>query len=573
MSWIDQETAGGSGLSREERLQLVRALVDAFPDRGSMQFVVSIGLNHSLDQLSADGPLDVVASNVVRWAEAQNCLANLVETASDQNPGNEELARFRDEVWSVRATTERTVPQSSDSQVLWNIHAARNPNFTGRDDELRGLHEALFAISDAAIGTPISICGLGGVGKSQLAVEYAHRHKDQYEVAWRLRAGARETLAADFTSLGQAIGLVPADAGHEEATRAIRRWLENGNVRWLLVFDNAGSSEAIRQYVPTSGAGHVLITSTSAIWRQIGRPFPIAGLTLKDATEFLLRRGGRAQGADEQELAAADELADEFQGLPLALEQAAAFVEETGISFVRYRQLYRERSAELLAEGRSNDEYPSTVMTTWQLAFAEVARTPGAGDLLTLGAFLAPEAIPLDVIKEYRALLPESLAMVFSDQLTVTRAIGALRRYSLIEVVDDEQISMHRLVQLVARAKLSGDQKKLWSSAAVAVIETAFPERVQDMDRWPTCNRLLAHGLSASRHARDAAVAERESANLALKMRSYLDALGKKPEGRKQMSKVRSAFRSVYGSDYDHSVDALMLESLSGFFPKKGGLE
>jgi hypothetical protein len=454
---------------------------------------------------------------------------------------------------------------------LWNVPHARNPNFSGRKQLLIDLRHALEDKSSIATNQGLAVQGIGGVGKTQLVVEYAYRHVDDYDAVWWLRAGTTETLAADFAALGQELGLVPAEAQDDEASRATRRWLESRAAKWLLVFDSSSDPRTLESYLPRAGTGHVIVTSTRPVWRELVVPFPVTGFSREEAMEFLLRRSGKDKLTDEEELAAAGTLAEEFDGLPLALAQAAAFIEETGESFVGYRQLYQERRAALLAEGGPPVGYPETVMTTWQLAFEEVAKTRGAVELLFLGAFLAPETIPLDLLAAHASVLPEPLASVLTDPLDLRRAIGALRSYSLIEFQNAREISMHRLVQVVARNKLSDEQREFWTGAALLSIESAFPSRGQDSNEWQTCERLLVHGLSVSRHANDETVAQGESDSLKLKMRRYVNALGKGADIRQSMSVVSSAYRTIYGSDYDYTVDPLMLGSQPMLNSGKGG--
>ena len=266
---------------------------------------------------------------------------------------------------------------------VWNVPHRRNRNFTGREALLRDLRDALTSGRPAAVTQAIS--GLGGVGKTQLAVEYAYRHASEYEVVWWVRSEEPATLGSDYAALATALDLDERGATDQRVVvEAVRRWLEQ-NTGWLLVFDNAPGANEVRDYLPRSAIGHVLVTSRSQAWGSVATPLSVAVMERAESVELLLKRTG------ETDEAAAEALADELGDLPLALEQAAAYVEQTGRSLLGYLELFRERRQEVLARVEPPADYPATVATTWELAFQEVEEaSPVAADLLRLMAFLAP---------------------------------------------------------------------------------------------------------------------------------------------------------------------------------------
>jgi hypothetical protein len=301
------------------------------------------------------------------------------------------------------------------SRPIWNVPHGRNPNFMGRADLLAALDTAFTPGQPVVLAHTHAVHGLGGVGKTQLAVEYAYLHRQDYDVIWWLRSEEPATLAADYAGLAKELGLPEAGEDIDEAVGAVRRWLNHNEARWLLILDNAEALESVRDCIPETGTGHVLITSRNPNWRRIARPLEVEGLPVDDAVSLLFQRSG-ADVNDEGEQAAARELVAEFDGLPLALEQAAAYVDEAESSLASYLHLYRRRKADLLAEGApSKKDYPDTVLTTWTLAFQRVEeQMPAAGDLLRLCAFLAPDAIPRDLLSGYAPNLPEPLSTVLN---------------------------------------------------------------------------------------------------------------------------------------------------------------
>jgi hypothetical protein len=272
----------------------------------------------------------------------------------------------------------------------WNIPHHLNPYFTGRELLLAEVHARLTALD--LVVRRVTLTGLGGVGKTQLAVEYAYRQRADYDLVWWVGAEQSATLLADFAALAGQSPLaadlkLAKDAPQEAAVAAVRAWLERHH-RWLLVFDNADEPQAMPELLPRSGTGHVLVTSRAETgWEQLTTPVPVEVLTPADAAGFLLARTG-AQGPAAE--AAATTLATTLGGLPLALEQAGAYVATTGtVSLAGYAELFSTRALELLRRGQPLG-YQHTVATTWSLALESLReREPAAVDLLTVASFLA----------------------------------------------------------------------------------------------------------------------------------------------------------------------------------------
>lgn len=374
---------------------------------------------------------------------------------------------------------------------IWNVPHARNRLFTGREGLLSQIAAALQSGQPAALTQTLS--GLGGVGKTQLAMEYAYRQVADYTLVWWLRAEEPTTLAAEFARLADVLDLPEKDVAEQSVViEAARRWLER-NGGWLLIFDNATEPQAVQPYRPRSDSGHVLITSRSQGWRGMAQPLSVEELPREEAIEFLLRRTGQ----DDAEAAA--NLADALGDLPLALEQAGAYIDAMSISLAEYLRLFESYQVPLLDEALPID-YPLSITKTWELAFQQVQQQlPAAADLLNLCAFLAPDNIPLAIIRDGAEHLPEPLASAVQNPLALNRAIGALLRYSLVER-QDGMLSVHRMVQAVTRARLDDEGRKLWAGAAVEVVNAAFPFESEDVRTWDKCARLVEHALSATKY-------------------------------------------------------------------------
>jgi tetratricopeptide (TPR) repeat protein len=194
---------------------------------------------------------------------------------------------------------------------------------------------------------------------------------------------------------------------------------------------------------------------------------------------------------------------NELGDLPLALAQAAAYVAETGVGLADYWDLFRSRRRELWADEKHPVGYPATVGTTMATDRLR-AMEPLAVDLLSLCAFLAPEAIPRRLLAEHHTALPEALGAAIAEPLRLNRLVAALRRYSLVEVTG-EALSFHRLVQAAARDALSPTDQRHWVEAALALMVTGFPHNRDDPATWGPSGAVLAHALAAAGHAEETA--------------------------------------------------------------------
>jgi len=240
------------------------------------------------------------------------------------------------------------------------LRLAPRPVFlAGREGLLAELDARL--ARDGVAGPRVAVlCGLGGAGKTSLAVEYAHRHLDEAGVCWQLPAEDPAVLAAGFAELAAQLGA----AEGRDPVAAVHGMLAAAPAPWLLVFDNAPARASVSRFVPPSGPGRVLITSRNQLWPP-GQALDVPVLDPQVAGEFLVSRTG------DPDQRAALELAGELGGLPLALEQAAAYVQASGGSLAGYLASFLRRRADLLSRGEPI-EYSETTATTWRLAFEDL---------------------------------------------------------------------------------------------------------------------------------------------------------------------------------------------------------
>jgi hypothetical protein len=354
---------------------------------------------------------------------------------------------------------------------IFEIPFYRNPNFTGREEILAEIDENL---SSGGRSIPRqALTGLGGVGKSQIAVEYAYRHAEEYDLIWWVRAESEATMLADYQELVNRLKLaVKRSAEQTVFVNAVRGWLGKKARKWLLIFDNAEEAKQWHEFLPVSRNGKILITSRNPNWRHLANVCAITSFSIdegKEAERFLLRRTGL------QDQAAADRVARLLGGFPLALEQGAAFINQGGTSLNSYATFYQEQRKELWQQEEAPQDYMATLTTTWELAFQQIKeRVPAAMELLNLCAFLVPDDIPLSILAEGSASLPSELAKVVSKPLELGNPVAALYGYSLVGR-HGESLTVHCLVQDVARHRLGEERAPKWAEMALNLMIQLFP--------------------------------------------------------------------------------------------------
>ncbi|MCD0452583.1 FxSxx-COOH system tetratricopeptide repeat protein [Actinocorallia sp. API 0066] len=402
--------------------------------------------------------------------------------------------------------------------AVWGKVPPRNKNFTGRAALLTRLRERISGQVTAVV--PHALHGLGGVGKTQVAVEYAYRYRGEYDLVWWIPADQPALVRSSLAGLAPSLGLPPVTAtGIEDAANAVLDALRRGEpyARWLLVFDNADQPEDLKEVLP-HGPGHVLITSRNHRWEGVVDTVAVDVFTRQESLEFLAKRVPRAVRDTD-----AYRLADELGDLPLALEQAGALQAETGMPVAQYLELLTERTAHLLSEGKPS-EYPVSMTAAWGLSVTSLSGTmPEAIDLLRCCAFFGPEPIPRDVFSQPHADLGPRLAALLRDPIRLSRAVGELGRYALAKIdASARTIQVHRLIQALVREELDPDEQRRIRHEVHLLLARAAPGAPDDRTHWPAYFDLLGH-------IQPSAIAESGEADvrgLALDVVRYLYASG-----------------------------------------------
>ncbi len=385
------------------------------------------------------------------------------------------------------------------------IEHALSPHFQDPNGLLARLHEQLAASGSASVLARAALFGMGGVGKTQLALKYSREYRDLYAGVWWFRAESKTTLQLDAQDACQAAGAMIQPG--EAPAIALKRWLERQEARWLLVYDNAEEVTALRPYLPEGALHHLVITSRNPAWGGLARPVEMEVWTPEQGAEFL---AARLQGAAQGDLL---QLAGDLSGLPLALEQAASYLEETGASITDYRALLAGISTEglILDEGRAATGYERSLAAALSLAFEKL--TPAAQQLLRLCAFAAAEPLPERFFLEAAEQLPPELAAAAANPLNWNRVVSELRRYGLAQRVSipaldcapgkatersEPALSLHRLTQQTVRARLA--QPEVDCRTFEAVLAASCPAEANLPANWPRHAALAPHVTQLDRY-------------------------------------------------------------------------
>ena len=493
---------------------------------GRQAFLRNAELDESfIQQINCDQPPTQFVSHLLNHANHYGTLVNnqpalIALLQAVKSLGGREIQAECDRL--IAATRDARATSDAAPAIPWNVPFQPNPYFTGREAILQQLREALRRNNRAALSQTQAISGLGGIGKTQTAVQYAYLYKSEYTAVLWVVADATESLLSGFTALARVLNL-PEQSEKEQPriVTAVKRYFETHS-GWLLICDNADDPALLKPCLPLNPQGHIIITSRARVLDQIGvaAPLLMEKMPPDEAQTFLLTRTGRADlsmNADEQ--AALKQLLAEFDGLPLALEQAGAYIKETECRFESYLTEYRRAGFDLLAKHEPVvGTHQDPVARTWRLNFEQARQeNPHSADALRLYAFLYPDAIPFELFagfqpkpmetpstpswfgritgRLFKTTTPDnsSHAEIWNDSvLTPLTRFYLLRRDPATQTV-----TMHRLVQAAVQHEMTDEERQHWAEQAVLAVESAFPpgKDILKIQNWPRCERLLSQAL------------------------------------------------------------------------------
>ncbi|MFK4545454.1 tetratricopeptide (TPR) repeat protein [Streptomyces tendae] len=382
----------------------------------------------------------------------------------------------------------------ADAPGVWGAVPRRNTRFTGREALLDEVHDLL---SGAGPGTAmLTLHGMSGVGKTQLAAEYAYRLGPEYDVVWWVNAQDRADCRRQLAELAPRLGLRTGQE-YGERLRAVRDALRRGEPysRWLLVLDGADEPEEIEDLVPT-GPGHVLVTSRNPEWGRYGSGLLEVPVYTRDESIAFIRR--RAPGPTPAE---ADRLAEALGDLPLLLAQTVGWLNDSDRSVDEYLTLLADGDGTEGDARNAAEDFPPAFRTAWSILLAELRETaPESVVLLRLCTFFAPGLVPVHLLRSMpRDGLPDSVAGLLTDPRLWERAVGHLRRHSVVRVEpgpeepERENLYVHRVVHQMAHTAMPEEVRRDLVDVVRRALAGAGRGRPSAPEQWPRYAEIVPH--------------------------------------------------------------------------------
>jgi tetratricopeptide (TPR) repeat protein len=455
---------------------------------------------------------------------------------------------------------------------VWMVPQQRDMFFTGRDDVFQSLREVLAPGSMAALTQAIS--GLGGMGKTHTVIEYAYRFHKSYEAVLWLQADSWEILVSECMKLTDILEL-PEQKETDQVIIEIQRWLRKHR-HWLLILDNVENpQEILPKFVPTSHQGYVLVTTRIHNIEPVAQTQVLATMSEQEGVLFLLRRTKRiaiSAGLEQTNSAQRDEARQIWQlvdGLPLALDQAGAYILETSCSFSAYQEQYNRRRADLLQRrGKRFIGHEMSVATTFSLALEQVEKIrPMAADILRACSLLYNEAIAEEIFLDGATHLYPHLIISPYDW---DEAVGTLLDYSLVQRNTEERtLNMHRVVQAVLQDAMQTSEQEVWVDRVIKAVKTVFPDA--DHITRNQCERLLPHALACISRMPSDKNTSTDLASLLFKTASYLHDRARYTEAEPLLQRALSIYEQTLGSN--HLLVASLLNNLALLYVEQNQYE
>src|SRR6266700_1424162 len=592
--WHERNIGLGREWSREidpdlDTAQIILLLVS--PDFVHSEYCYSLEMKHALQKHAArqarvipimlrpiidweDTPftglptLPTYGTPVTTWPDRQEALLNVVKgiEAAAREPGADAFP-------SLTAATDTTL--AHPGTPLWNVPYPHGPFFTGCEHILRYLHDMPVINKAMASTQPQVISGLDGSGKTQIAVEYAYRYRDEYTAVLWVNAASREILTSDFASIANLLDLPEKDQPNQNiAAKAAGQWLQTAT-GWLLIFDNVSAMNMVHDFLPSGARGHILMLSHTPVPRTFALNVGIQKMDPPDQALLLLRRAGiippdapLAAAAAANRLKAG-EIAAALHGLPLALELAGAYISEAQCGLASYLNLYKlEKVTALKQQAQPMPDYLEAVASALALSFKIVERTnPAAAELLRLCAFLHPDAIPGDIFTGGACKLSSILQPVVTDWFELQKVIRELRRYSLVQRhLNHSTLTLHRLLQAALRDRMDSEIQRQWARRTVQAVEQALP--CAGSATWQRLQSYFPHMQICTALIEQWNMDFPEAARLLEQTGDYLQGHVQYEQAEPLLQRALTIREKLLGSD--HPDLATSLNNLALFYEKQG---
>ncbi|GAB7050432.1 FxSxx-COOH system tetratricopeptide repeat protein [Catenuloplanes indicus] len=492
--------AGGSDGPRAELVAELQLLYRAAGRPAYRRVSAAIGERDDMPDTVSHETVSAILRGewLSRWIKVE-CVVRQLATMAVHRPTLEfEVRRFHS-LWLAADDAQRRRDSAGTGTALPGplpgVHLPEGPSGEGlpqRNPSFTGRHELLDRVTRELAEEPLRpvvLYGLGGMGKTQLAAEFAHRRRTDFDRIWWIPAEQPSSALAEMTRIADQLDVLPSRSA-QQTVRTVLNRLESGGIgRWLLVYDNAGPVEEIESFMPRSGGDVLVTTRDAASWRDRGRLVEVDVFQRPESVELLRERGHRISFSD------AERLADFLGDMPLAMEQVAAMQSYTRTPVGEYIAQLENRAAVLLAQGRPTG-YSETVASAFGLAYERLRRESfGAAQLLDVLSCLAAEPIPLVLLSRAGGTaIPDPLGRILDDPVELEAAVWRLGRYGLVRVGEDAQrVEVHRLVQLIVRDVLSSEELRLARASAHRLLSLANPGEPGDPVTWDMHSQLRRH--------------------------------------------------------------------------------
>ncbi|MGZ3147124.1 FxSxx-COOH system tetratricopeptide repeat protein [Lentzea chajnantorensis] len=446
------------------------------------------------------------------------------------------VVTLRDDTSSTLLGRQEDVPRA------WSA-PQRNFNFTGRTQMLADLHSRLTSgDSNLTAVLPEALYGMGGIGKSQVAIEYAYLHADDYDIVWWIPSEDPTHIRSVYIALAEKLG-IPNTGAVNTVIESVREALRRGHPyrRWLLVFDNAESPEKVRPFFPTGGSGHILVTSRNTQWSSVAPTLQVDLFSRVESRQLLQRRNHGLSDTD------AEQIAEVLGDLPLAIEQAASWLRETGMTAQEYLDLFAQKRAQLLEAGLPHD-YHVPVAAAWNVSLDRLGEeNPAALQLLQVCSFFAPEPISRSLFIELQGIpVPTELGEALRDPLLLAKAMRQINRYSLAQIDQSKStIVLHRLVQAALHDRMTPQERSQMGHAAHVLLATDDPRGPGNEKNWPKYLELLPHVRASRMHECDDPWVRRTALHSAV----FLSAWGDDQSGLGYCRELFEYWKQRFGED------------------------
>lgn len=414
----------------------------------------------------------------------------------------------------------------------WHVPLTRKPHFVGRSDVIKDLAKAFSSDTSQLLQ---AVTGMGGVGKTRTAVEYCYQQRDNYDVIWWVEASAERLIHQALTRLGKALSVVDSDEvlNREDLIQRIESGLRG--LRWLLIFDSVENPNAVLGRVPHLPNGHIIVTSRNPLWLSSGSVVEVRPLERVHSIEFLTARSGD----DDRE--SANKLSEQLGDLPIALEQAAAYVERARCGLKSYSTRFAKRR---IAGKEFDDETERTIAAVWRISLRRILyEEPLAFWLIQVLAFFGPHRIPLQLLQAEREMevpfalrvllrllfgLLRFLFRIFDDvsliqyrpigkTYSVESVLNTLRRYALVEINQGE-VLLHPLVRSVIQSSVRQRHRPdiIKQCAEFLSDSLASPYDINE-----TSKLWSLHAIAVGKNAQDAGAANRVLVTILLRAAEF----------------------------------------------------